>query len=199
VIYFPYEIKEELFSRLKDLYFNVENQTLNCTKHGDEKTDLMYYVCKKEVIKSLGQIHFLIQNNISIYLDAPDLFRCSGDDCEFLIQSNKNFTKNIVLGLPMLKKFDFVFDYKKNTILLLSDSNKAKLRIEGEIHDDSGGGIIKIIWSFLQILLLIIVILLGLGIVGVGVIYFFKTKNASRTNATVDQGPMQNLTMNEQQ
>ena len=198
VIYFPYEIKEELFSRLKDLYFNVENQTLNCTKHGDEKTDLMYYVCNKEVIKSLGQIHFLIQNNISIYLDAPDLFRCSGDDCEFLIQANKNFTKNIVLGLPMLKKFDFVFDYKKNTILLLSDSNKAKLRIEGEIHDDSGGGIIKIIWSFLQILLLIIVILLGLGIVGVGVIYFFKTKNASRTNATVDQGPMQKLTMNEQ-
>jgi hypothetical protein len=30
VIYFPYEIKEELFARLDEFYFKVENQTLNC-------------------------------------------------------------------------------------------------------------------------------------------------------------------------
>jgi len=89
----------------------------------------------------------------------------------------------------MLKKFDFVFDYKENSILLLSDSNKALLKIEGEAKEDIGGSVIRVIWSVIQIILLILVILLGLGIVGVLVIYFFKMKNASRTHVSVEQNP----------
>ena len=198
IIYFPYNLKEELFIRLKELYFQVENQTLECKR--EEKDIREYFVCKKDDIKSLGQIHFLIQNDISLYLDAPDLFKSFNDThCEFLIQANKNFTDYIVLGLPMLKKFDFVFDYKENSILLLSDSNKALLKIEGEAKEDIGGSVIRVIWSVIQIILLILVILLGLGIVGVLVIYFFKMKNASRTHVSVEQNPKQQLTLNEEQ
>ena len=198
IIYFPYNLKEELFVRLKELYFQVENQTLECKR--EEKDIREYFVCKKDDIKSLGQIHFLIQNDISLYLDAPDLFKSFNDThCEFLIQANKNFTDYIVLGLPMLKKFDFVFDYKENSILLLSDSNKALLKIEGEAKEDIGGSVIRVIWSVIQIILLILVILLGLGIVGVLVIYFFKMKNASRTHVSVEQNPKQQLTLNEEQ
>jgi len=57
----------------------------------------------------------------------------------------------------MLKKFDFVFDYKENSILLLSDSNKALLKIEGEAKEDIGGSVIRVIWSVIQIILLILV------------------------------------------
>ena len=198
-IYFPYKYKDELFARLKDLYFQVENEnlTLKCNLNEGE---IEYFVCKKDIIKSLGQIHFLIKDDISLYLDANDLFKCTNDECVFLIQANKKFNDYLVFGLPMLKKFDFVFNYESNSILLLSDSNKATLKIVGEVKDDSGSDSIKkIILSVFQVILLIIIILLALAVIGIGVIYFFKTKNASKVNATVDQGPMQNLTMNEQQ
>ena len=49
-------------------------------------------------------------------------------------------------------------------IVLLSDSNKATLKIVGEVKDDSGTETItKIIWSVFQVILLIIIILLALA------------------------------------
>ena len=102
----------------------------------------------------------------------------------------------------MLKKFDFVLNYKDNTILLLSRSNKAKVTFYDDGRDrptpptptpESNDG-----WSALQIILLIFVIILGIFILGIAVIYILKQKNVSRSSITVDQGPMQKLSMPEQ-
>ena len=199
-IFIPYKYKEDFFGNITSKYFSIEGKVSPCKT--EKKNEIDIFTCPKDTISNFGQIHFITNNSIDIYLDYSDLFNCDDNNCEFLIQANPKFEDNLILGLPMLKKFDFVLNYKDNTILLLSRSNKAKVTFYDDGRDrptpptptpESNDG-----WSALQIILLIFVIILGIFILGIAVIYILKQKNVSRSSITVDQGPMQKLSMPEQ-
>jgi len=97
----------------------------------------MKYKCPLDDVKKLGQLHFILSENLDIYLDEFDLFTCDNTSCNSTIEANPNIKDHWVLGIPVLRKFTCLFepaedDSKKPKMTLYSLRNKAKVVIQGK-------------------------------------------------------------------
>ncbi len=82
-------------------------------------------------MKGLDQIYFVLTNNFDIYLEKKDLFKCTDNLCDFLIESQPQYKDAFYFGIPILKQFTTVFekDGQYSNMYFKGKYNKANLEL----------------------------------------------------------------------
>ena len=109
-----------------------------------------------------------MSNKLALTLPSSNLFDCNGEICNYLIMY-KEGKKNWIMGLPILKTYQMIFDYNKKDLNFYSNDNKSFVRMPS-----TGGSLLTKILFYLFIFVVIVIV----G--GVGFIYFLRRKNKKR-------------------
>lgn len=139
-ILFPYDHADQYFELFKKHYFTVngqllcENKTSSELQPGHKKK---YFECKIDEFKKLGQLHFIITDNVDIYLDNKDLFYCdyTNNICHSYFQANEENKDRFIFGFSLFKKFETLFNLDLNTITLIGEDNFDQLEFKEEKYN----------------------------------------------------------------
>ena len=133
-ILFPYNGIETYIILLQRHYFTVNGDLLCNVKNNTEilSNTKKYFVCTLDEYKKLGQLHFIINDNIDIYLDNSDLFYCDIKEniCQSNFQAHEQNKERFIFGFSFIKKFDTLFDMSSNKITLIGEDNFDVLEFE---------------------------------------------------------------------
>ncbi len=115
------------FYFLSSNYFVVDGKKVWQPKKEGSKP--IGYYCSKDEMKGLDQIYFVFTNNFDIYLEKKDLFKCTDNLCDFLIESQPQYKDAFYFGIPILKQFTTVFekDGQYSNMYFKGKYNKANL------------------------------------------------------------------------
>ncbi len=142
---------EKYKNEIKKDFFNSYIYNGDCDEKNIESKQIYYYVCKKNVnISSMKNIKFYIQNiSFSFELSYKDLFFEYNNNYYFLVIFNyRDYDLKWVLGKPLFKKYQFVFDQGNKIIGFYTEFKKPDKTIKNGI----------IIASSIIIILLIIIL-----------------------------------------
>ena len=58
----------------------------------------------------VNEIHFVLDTGFDIYLKSEDMFDCTSDTCELLIEFRPEYSDSFVFGVSLLKKFKILLN-----------------------------------------------------------------------------------------
>lgn len=134
----------------------------------NEDTTSSYFTCNQDEVDKVQKLSFVMSNKLALTLPSSNLFDCNGEICNYLIMY-KEGKKNWIMGLPILKTYQMIFDYNKKDLNFYSNDNKSFVRMPS-----TGGSLLT---KFLFYLFIFVVIVI---VGGVGFIYFLRRKNKKR-------------------
>ena len=201
-IIIPYEKRSEIFTEMDKLYFKGR------CKHVTDDQTYEYYKCDKNVIVSLDEIHFIIENgekDIDLYFSAYDLFQCHKEECIMEIRADSTKSKNhFIFGNIFLKKFNTIFDLEEETMEIIGKRNKALVKHVNpkDIFDDQKDGPVPVdpenpedggSSSSTTIVLVIILCILLVGGGAFATYYFLKNKKTRTVVVINENGSFGNI------
>ena len=152
-------IGNELYkNKVKELFFNKFINESKCFENKIEGKIIFYYTCNNNVnISQLESIKFYIESiDFNFELTYKDLFYEFNNTFYFLVifkGAKKN--PNWVLGKPLLKKYQFVFDQRNKIIGFYSNFTKSNKKLSYDFNIFSNEFIIGIFFFSLILILLI--------------------------------------------
>ena len=161
-IYAPKDFMQYL---KQNLFFDPKTGSEICKYN--EETSTIHFTCTKAEMDKVPNINFVFSNKLALTLPKSVLFDCNGDVCNFIVEY-RDIHPNWVMGLPILKTYQMIFDYNKNDLIFYGE-NKSYVQMPS-----NKGSSLSTFFFYLFIFVVVLVI------TGVGVIYFLRRKNKKR-------------------
>lgn len=167
-IYNKIYVPKEFMIFLKNDVFINKSKGIELCNYNDEISRISF-TCSKEEVNQIPKINLVFSEKLALTLPIEKLFDCKGDTCEYLIEYNEQHSSNWIMGLPLLKTYQMIFDYNKEDLLFYSKDNKAYV----QMPNNNGTSVARFFFY--------LIVFVGLALViGVGFIYFLRRKNKRR-------------------
>ncbi len=137
-ILFPYEKADAYLNLFQKHYLTVDGIPLcNIISPPQFEKKKKFFQCSLEEYEKLGQLHFIVADNVDIYLDNKDLFYCDVNQkkCESYFQCHEENNDRFIFGFSLIKKFETLFDLDFNQITLIGEDNFDLVEFREEIPD----------------------------------------------------------------
>ena len=167
-IYNKIYVPKEFISYLqKNVFINNSNKNELCKCNNNDTK--ISFTCSKEEMNQINKLNFVFSDKMALTLPNSRLFDCNGDVCEYIIEYNEKYTNGWIMGLPLLRTYQMIFDYNKEDLLFYSNENKAFVQMPSRNEN-------YVLWFFFYLTLFFVVAF----VFGVGLIYFLRRKNKKR-------------------
>jgi hypothetical protein len=167
-IYNKIYVPKEFISYLqKNVFINNSNKNELCKCNNNDTK--ISFTCSKEEMNQINKLNFVFSDKMALTLPNSRLFDCNGDVCEYIIEYNEKYTNGWIMGLPLLRTYQMIFDYNKEDLLFYSNENKAFVQMPSRNEN-------YVLWFFFYLILFFVVAF----VFGVGLIYFLRRKNKKR-------------------
>lgn len=150
----------------KNIFIDMDRGTELCKLI--ENDSLSYFTCTKAESEKVVQLNFVFSNKLALSLPQSSLFDCNGDKCDYQVMYKRDNDKWI-MGLPILKTYQMIFDYNSKEMSFYSQDYKSYVRIPS-----NEGNLFTIFLLYLFIFIVILIIL------SVCFIYCIRRKNKRR-------------------
>ena len=127
-----------------------------------------YFNCSKSEVSKVPILNFVLSAVTDLSFPYNNLFECDDNNCISIIQYDSNF-QGFVFGLPILKNYQMIFDYKSRLLQFYGKENKFLVKMpytEG----------IELVNLLIYFIFFIIFFLLT----SICVIYIIRSKNKKR-------------------
>lgn len=162
-IYVPKSFLEYL---KKNVFIDMDRGTDLCKLI--ENNSFTYFTCTKAESEKVVQLNFVFSKKLSLSLPQSSLFDCNGDKCDYQIMYKKD-NDEWIMGLPILKTYQMIFDYNSKELSFYNQDYKAYVRIPS-----NEGNLLTIFLLYLFIFIVVLIIL------SVCFIYCVRRKNKKR-------------------
>ena len=159
-------VPAKLMEYLKENYFKNSNGDSICQMN--DKGAEITWTCSKDEMSVLKRLNFVLSEKVALSFPSSTLFNCVDRHCKFLIEFNSKYP-GYILGLPVFKLYDIIFDYNSRDLMFYSTDNKYLISVPLNVGA-----------SILTIIIWILIIAIILMILGLALIYFMRSKNRKR-------------------
>lgn len=158
----------DFINYLKDNLFKDKDNKPLCTFN--KENSITKAQCSLQEINSIEncRLNFVFDSRLNLFLNKEQLFDCL-EVCTFVVM-NDELIDHWVMGLPIIRNYQTVFDYVKPKISFYGAEYKQLVNMPSKVN---AKGLIMGILTLLMVVILI-------GSAGIGFIYLLRRKNMRR-------------------